>query len=102
MLAGLAMKRNMQLKKGNKPFTPNLITGINTQICWEKFCNYWDVEMRQVPLEKGRYIIDPVEAVKFCDEIAEPAGADAESRFISLLICLFSSSSNSPSEMGCK
>ena len=68
MLAGLAMKRNMQLKKGNKPFTPNLITGINTQICWEKFCNYWDVEMRQVPLEKGRYIIDPVEAVKFCDE----------------------------------
>ena len=68
MLAGLAMKRKMQLRKGNKPFTPNLITGINTQICWEKFCNYWDVEMRQVPLEKGRYIIDPVEAVKLCDE----------------------------------
>ena len=68
MLAGLAMKRKMQLKKGNKNFKPNLITGINTQICWEKFCNYWDVEMRQVPLEKGRYIIDPIEAVKLCDE----------------------------------
>ncbi|RST66763.1 glutamate decarboxylase [Candidatus Aquarickettsia rohweri] len=68
MLAGLAMKRKMQLKRKNKNFKPNLITGINTQICWEKFCNYWDVEMRQVPLEKGRYIIDPIEAVKLCDE----------------------------------
>ena len=68
MLAGLAMKRKMQLKNKNKNFKPNLVTGINTQICWEKFCNYWDVETRQVPLEKGRYIIDPVEAVKLCDE----------------------------------
>ena len=68
MLAGLAMKRKMKLKKRNRFFKPNLITGINTQICWEKFCNYWDVEMRQVPLEKGRYIIDPAQAIKLCDD----------------------------------
>ncbi|MFQ3306786.1 MAG: glutamate decarboxylase [Candidatus Midichloriaceae bacterium] len=68
MLAGLAMKRSLQLKRKNKDFKPNLVTGINTQICWEKFCNYWDVEERQVPLEKGRYIIDPKKAVDLCDE----------------------------------
>ncbi len=68
MLAGLAMKRKLQLKKKGKTFKPNLVTGINTQICWEKFCNYWDVEIRQVPLARGRYIIEPKAAIKLCDE----------------------------------
>jgi hypothetical protein len=30
---------------------PNVVMGINAQVCWEEFCNYWDVEMRQVPTE---------------------------------------------------
>ena len=29
--------------------------GINVQICWEKFANYWDVEMRLVPMEGDRF-----------------------------------------------
>ena len=28
---------------------PNLVTGANVQVCWEKFCRYWDVEPRLVP-----------------------------------------------------
>ena len=42
--------------------------GINVQICWEKFANYWDVEMRLVPMEGDRFTLSAEEAVKLCDE----------------------------------
>jgi glutamate decarboxylase len=42
--------------------------GINVQVCWEKFANYWDVEMRLVPMEGERYNLSAEEAVKLCDE----------------------------------
>ena len=42
--------------------------GINVQVCWEKFANYWDVEMRLVPMEGDRFHLSPEEAVKLCDE----------------------------------
>jgi len=71
MLAGMAMKwrwrKRMQAK--NKPMDkPNLVMGINVQICWDKFCRYWDVEMRQVPMAPGRYTLNAEEAIKLCDE----------------------------------
>ena len=44
------------------------MTGINVQVCWDKFANYWDVEMRLVPMEGDRYHLSPEEAVKLCDE----------------------------------
>jgi glutamate decarboxylase len=42
--------------------------GINVQVCWEKFANYWDVEMRLVPMEGERYHLSAEEAVALCDE----------------------------------
>ena len=42
--------------------------GINVQVCWEKFCRYWDVEMRLVPMEGDRFNLNAEEAVKRCDE----------------------------------
>ena len=42
--------------------------GINVQVCWEKFANYWDVEMRLVPMEGERFTMSAEEAVKLCDE----------------------------------
>jgi glutamate decarboxylase len=42
--------------------------GINVQICWEKFCNYFEVEPRYVPMEGNRFHLDGEEAVKLCDE----------------------------------
>lgn len=71
MLAGLAMKRNWQHKmkqKGKDTSKPNLVIGINAQICWDKFCNYWDIEMRTVKLEKGQYTLTPEKAIELCDE----------------------------------
>jgi glutamate decarboxylase len=37
-------------------------------VCWEKLANYWDVEMRLVPMEGDRFILSAEEAVKLCDE----------------------------------
>jgi glutamate decarboxylase len=71
MLGGLALKRRWQKRRGadGKPADrPNLVMGINVQVCWEKFANYWDVEMRLVPMEGDRFHLSADEAVKLCDE----------------------------------
>src|SRR3954453_5773119 len=71
MLGGLALKRRWQhaRKAAGKPFDkPNMVMGINVQVCWEKFANYWDVEMRLVPMSGDRYHLSAEEAVKLCDE----------------------------------
>ncbi len=67
MLGGLALKRRWQ-KKHPDGGKPNLVMGINVQVCWEKFANYWDVEMRLVPMEGERFHLNAEEAVKLCDE----------------------------------
>ena len=71
MLGGLAMKRRWQHKRkaeGKPADKPNIVMGINVQVCWEKFANYWDVEMRLVPMEGNRFNLSAEEAVKLCDE----------------------------------
>jgi glutamate decarboxylase len=71
MLAGMAFKWKWREDgvKAKKPVDkPNLVLGINSQICWEKFCRYWEVEPRFVKLVPGRYHLDPTEAIKLCDE----------------------------------
>ncbi len=71
MLGGLALKRRWQQARraaGKPADKPNLVMGINVQICWEKFANYWDVEMRLVPMEGDRFHLTADEAVKLCDE----------------------------------
>jgi glutamate decarboxylase len=66
MLAGLAMKRRWTHRGGQG--TPNIVMGVNVQVCWEKFANYWDVEMRLVPMEDDRFHLTAEEAVARCDE----------------------------------
>jgi len=71
MLGGLALKRRWRQRRAaeGKPIdTPNLVMGINVQVCWEKFANYWDVEMRLVPMEGDRFTLSAEEAVAQCDE----------------------------------
>ena len=70
MLAGMAFKwrwEEQRKKQHKSAVKPNIVLGSNAQICWEKFCRYWEVEPRFVPLEKGRYHIDPELAAKLCD-----------------------------------
>ena len=71
MLGGLALKRRWQQRRraeGKSADRPNLVMGINVQVCWEKFANYWDVEMRLVPMEGERFHLSAEEAVALCDE----------------------------------
>jgi glutamate decarboxylase len=71
MLGGLALKRRWQKRRaaaGEPTDRPNLVMGINVQVCWEKFANYWDVEMRLVPMEGDRFHLSAEEAVALCDE----------------------------------
>ena len=71
MLAALALKwrwRERARAAGRPTDRPNLVMGVNVQVCWEKFCRYWDVEPRLVPMEGDRYHLDADEAVRRCDE----------------------------------
>jgi glutamate decarboxylase len=71
MLAGLALKwrwRERMRVAGKPTDRPNLVTGANVQVCWEKFMRYWDVEPRLVPMEGDRYHLNAEEAIKRCDE----------------------------------
>jgi glutamate decarboxylase len=71
MLCGMAMKwrwRQRREKAGKPTGRPNLVMGINVQVCWEKFCRYWEVEPRLVPMEGDRFHLDAEQAVAHCDE----------------------------------
>ena len=70
MLGGLAMKRRWEAKRkaAGKPIDkPNLVTG-PVQICWHKFTRYWDIEHREIPMDKGRLLMTPEEVLSRCDE----------------------------------
>jgi len=71
MLAGLAMKRRWQHRRraaGHPADRPNLVMGVDVQVCWEKFAEYWDVEPRLVPMAGTRFHLTAEEAVARCDE----------------------------------
>jgi glutamate decarboxylase len=42
--------------------------GANVQVCWEKFCRYWDVEPRLVPVSEEATHLTPEGAIAHCDE----------------------------------
>ena len=70
MLAGLALKRRWATRTPGYPATarPNLVMGANVQVCWEKFCNFWEVEARLAPMSGDRLHLDAEAAVALCDE----------------------------------
>jgi glutamate/tyrosine decarboxylase-like PLP-dependent enzyme len=67
MLAGLALERRWRARAGGSG-QPNLVMGANVQVCWEKFCRYWDVEARMVPVGHDATHLTPEGAVAACDE----------------------------------
>ncbi|WP_425483422.1 glutamate decarboxylase [Ancylobacter pratisalsi] len=70
MLGGLALKwqwRKRRAAAGLSADRPNMICG-PVQICWHKFARYFDVELREIPLEGDRLIMTPEEVLKRVDE----------------------------------
>lgn len=75
MLAGMAMKfrwRKQARKLGIDVDTlkprPNLVISAAYQICWEKFCVYWDVELRTVPVRSDRLTLDLDHVMEYVDD----------------------------------
>jgi glutamate decarboxylase len=71
MLGGLALKRRWQLKRrsqGRAADKPNLVMSSGVQVCWEKFCNYWDVEPRFVPISLEHKVLDGSGLENYIDE----------------------------------
>src|SRR4051794_3022626 len=71
MLGGLALKwrwRERMRAAGKPTDRPNLVMGANVQVCWEKFCRYWDVEPRLVPVSAQAPRLTAAGAVEHCDE----------------------------------
>ncbi len=70
MLGGLALKwkwRERMSAAGKPTDKPNIVTG-PVQVCWHKFARYFDVELREIPLERGRLGMTPDEVMKRVDE----------------------------------
>lgn len=70
MLGGLALKwqwRKKRAEQGLPTDKPNLICG-PVQVCWHKFARYFDVELREIPLEGDRLIMNAEEVLKRVDE----------------------------------
>jgi glutamate decarboxylase len=70
MLAGLAAKfrwRERRAAEGKPTERPNLVCG-PVQVCWEKFARYFDVEIREVPMDPGRYLMEAEQCLERCDE----------------------------------
>ena len=71
MLGGMVLKwhwRQRRRAQGLDDRRPNLVMGTNTQICWDKFCAYFDVEARMVPITPERLHLTGAEAAARCDE----------------------------------
>jgi len=71
MLGGMALLWRWRARRqaaGLDASKPNLVMGSNVQVCWEKFCRYWQVEPRYVPMVPGRLHLRGAEAAAKCDE----------------------------------
>jgi glutamate decarboxylase len=71
MLGALSLKwkwRNRREAAGKSTDRPNLVFGGDVHVVWEKFCRYFDVEPRIIPLERDKYTIGPAEVEPHVDE----------------------------------
>src|SRR5215217_644029 len=71
MLGALSLKwkwRQRREAAGKPTDRPNLVFGGDVHVVWEKFCRYFDVEPRIVPLQPDKYTIGPEDVEPHIDE----------------------------------
>ena len=71
MLGALSLKwkwRKRREATGRSSDRPNLVFGGDVHVVWEKFCRYFDVEPRIVPLKPHKYTIGPEDVEPHVDE----------------------------------
>ncbi|MCH9614097.1 MAG: Glutamate decarboxylase [Chlamydiia bacterium] len=65
MLAGLSYK---WLAKKRGVTKPNIVMSTGVQVVWHKFARYFEVEEKLVPMEEGKYTLDPLALESVVDE----------------------------------
>ena len=71
MLGALSLKWKWRARRqaaGQPVDRPNLVFGGDVHVVWEKFCRYFDVEPRIVPLKPDKYTIGPEDVEPHIDE----------------------------------
>lgn len=76
MLGGLALLMSWKHRAENIGFDikdlhhhqPNLVIMSGYQVVWEKFCTYWNVELRQVPIDQDHMSMDMDRVMDYFDE----------------------------------
>jgi glutamate decarboxylase len=71
MLGALSLKwkwRQRRERDGKAADRPNLVFGGDVHVVWEKFCRYFDVEPRIIPLQPDKYTIGPEDVEPHVDE----------------------------------
>ena len=71
MLGALSLKwkwRERREQAGKGTDRPNLVFGGDVHVVWEKFCRYFDVEPRIIPLQPDKYTIGPEDVEPHVDE----------------------------------
>jgi len=71
MLGALSLKwkwRQRREAAGQAADRPNLVFGGDVHVVWEKFCRYFDVEPRIVPLQPDKFTIGPDDVEPHVDE----------------------------------
>src|SRR5690348_13173439 len=71
MLGALSLKWKWRARReaaGKDTTRPNLVFGGDVHVVWEKFCRYFDVEPRIIPLQPDKYVIGPEDVEPYVDE----------------------------------
>jgi glutamate decarboxylase len=71
MLGALSLKWKWRARReaaGKDTTRPNLVFGGDVHVVWEKFCRYFDVEPRIIPLQPAKYTIGPEDVEPYVDE----------------------------------
>ena len=71
MLGALSLKWKWRARReaaGKATDRPNLVFGGDVHVVWEKFCRYFDVEPRIIPLQPDKYTIGPEDVEPHVDE----------------------------------
>jgi glutamate decarboxylase len=71
MLGALSLKWKWRARReaaGKSTDRPNLVFGGDVHVVWEKFCRYFDVEPRIIPLQPHKFTIGPEDVEPHVDE----------------------------------
>lgn len=75
IMLGLVAHRKAWQRRGGGTGRPNVVCSGLVHTCWEKAAAYFDMDLRIVPPEPGRYVLDPERVRERVDENTVAVGA---------------------------